>query len=1116
MFSHHCQFHRRSGSPADASLAAPAAGAGRADRPRDARRSGFAVLIALSLMSFVLVIVLSLVLMATVETTNAANAKDRLLARENARLGMMIALGDLQKHAGPDQRVTARGDILGNGSVAASAKYWTGVWNSANPAAAPAWMVSGEQPDPSATLNDQNSVLVDLYDPNEYSPNLGLPGASRREIRVPRVLVESGSLAGQFAYWIKDEGLKASVGLPDRWFDLDVTNYENFFNDFNQASTWQRERVRKMTGSIFDLKSDLQALGIVSSVNPSLPSHSIDNPQNTADSGLLTYSNFAKALSLKELGLGDIALPPEYLEFRSPDFTSVNYFTLTNTLDGGLKQDLSHLKRVYDDLGGNLPSQGELDTIYNAPQWDYLTPEIFRFVNFFKEYRFDPSLPPPLVKPNVPENNSELLVAHSTAPVITELIWNAGLGARSLPGGIGGIPTNDIYLYFYAIGELLNPHGYDLGINNGSGAFPGDPSDVQLRITNLPAITISNQTTPSIPTTIDLSEFVIAVGLNSFNDHAAGYMRPNFAPTSSYPSAISGNTGVGVFAVKIGELATTPASVRDDFEVTFGTSDVKIELRESNTNAIQTASDRQQWGFFLTDTPKPPNVPRFSEGADPSEGPRTFQTITLKNWGGFEIFYEGGIEGGSGADNDRFRFVRGGTGMKRSGSGGALNDGDVNFGIRMKFAEEWNESAASELSQELSELFVKSDLRQAEIQIDMNDLFSGDGEFYDVFRPREMDRSEFVRTDDFYKGAEFGSDVANRIARHYEAPTQEPISVGVLNQLRFKGFPSFPLGNKVSERKAPFLPPGSESAGITGILPDKSLNNYFDRYFFSSLPEDVAQWDQNEPLPNTKIVFSAASRKIPESDVRANLESPKASRHLLVEGGLNVNSTSVKAWEALLNHRIIPRFVYTRSGNNPERVRQRQALGVQRAFYSRPFTGDNNIESRSPQYTFIRQPSSAFLSNGISQKGPHETFIQGIRELSAEQARDLSEAIVQEIKNFGARENRGFTSMTEFLNEGVLQKSIDSVESINSPGGKPIPVLAPAYFSSGMLLNTLSHYLFARSDTFKIRVVGNSLDPVSGDILGQAIVEATVQRLSQESFGTLEPTFKVTQIRWLR
>lgn len=1059
-------------------------------------------------MSFLLVLMLSLTLLIQVELRTADTAKQQLLARQNARLGLMVALGNLQKYAGPDQRVTARADILGTGSYVDQTKHWTGVWDSTNPSKAPAWLVSGINPDPRAALTSQNSILIDLFDPNDVSyGNIALPGVDRRETRVPSISFDVGTYRSSIGFWVEDEGLKASVALPDRWHDLELVEYENNGLNYNQPSTWRRDRARKMAGSVFNIRSDIERL--ISPSNANIPTHLVNssNPDPN-DRGRTTYRHFEKSTSLSELAMGEIQLPRKYLDFRSPDFTTVNYFTLTNTLDGGVKQDLSHLKRLYDNSAGALPSQAELDALYDSPRWEYLTPEIFKFVNFFKDHRFDPRLPPPVIGPEVPENTSLQPVIHSTAPVLTELVWSAGLGVRSTNSG----PTNEVYLYFFVIGELLNPHGFDLATGNGTGAFPGDPSDVQVKITNLPTITITNETTASAPTVIDLSDFVIAAGVNSFNDHAPGYMRPNFAPTSSYRSTISSNTQVGVFAVKIGELDAIPTSVRDDFRVEFGASDVRIELRESNTNRIERASDRQQWGFFLTNEAKPAGVPTFTPNNDPSEGPRTFQTINLRNWGNFDIFYEGGQPG----DGDLTRFVRGGTAMKRSGSGGALNDGLVNFGIRMKFVDEWNETLASDYPQQLSQLFQRADLRQPEIEIDMENPLVGDGEFFDVFGPREMDRTEFVRVDDFYKGAEFGSDLQNRIARHYEAPTQEPISIGALNQLHFRGFPAFPLGNLVIDRTAPLLPLGSSTDLATGRLPNRSLHNYFDRYFFSTLPENILDWDQSEPLPNTKIKLAEPSAKMPAAQVRSDLQSPKSAKHLMVEGGLNVNSTSASAWEALLNHRVVDRFVYTRSGTNAERFRQRPAINLERAYYSRSFTGDSNVESGSPSYSFYRESLAVNFGAGIMTKGPHESFIQGVRELSAQQTRELAEAIVREIQAFGTREGRGFTSMTEFLNEGIFQRSIDSVTSINTPGGKPIPVLSPVYFSGGMLLNALSHYLFARSDTFKIKVASEITDPATEIVVGRAGAEATIQRFPQLGNGNLaQSNFKIVDIKWL-
>ncbi len=127
---------------------------------------GFALLITITLLAFLVLLLVSLASLTRVETQVASNSQQLSQARQNALMALNIALGQLQKYAGPDQRVTATADLvaafnggrLGNngnpyslltdtlappststvsdkqkkpkglGKVQAGTRYWTGVW----------------------------------------------------------------------------------------------------------------------------------------------------------------------------------------------------------------------------------------------------------------------------------------------------------------------------------------------------------------------------------------------------------------------------------------------------------------------------------------------------------------------------------------------------------------------------------------------------------------------------------------------------------------------------------------------------------------------------------------------------------------------------------------------------------------------------------------------------------------------------------------------------------------------------------------------------------------------------------------------------------------------------
>lgn len=100
------------------------------------QNSGFALIIALSLMAFVLLLLLSITTLVQVEQQGAATGKAQLEAKQNALLALNQALGTLQAEMGPDQRISANADIFDNSgtltndnSMAVAHPYLVGAWD---------------------------------------------------------------------------------------------------------------------------------------------------------------------------------------------------------------------------------------------------------------------------------------------------------------------------------------------------------------------------------------------------------------------------------------------------------------------------------------------------------------------------------------------------------------------------------------------------------------------------------------------------------------------------------------------------------------------------------------------------------------------------------------------------------------------------------------------------------------------------------------------------------------------------------------------------------------------------------------------------------------------------
>ena len=183
---------------------------------------GFALISTLMLMALLVLIAVGLLSLSSISIRTTGHSADLAAARANARMALMLAVGQLQKVAGDDRRITVAGDQLGdvegNPAAAAQRRHWTGVYNSwpaADPLAArpspsfQQWLVSGE----TSMLESANAVTTAGTSGAEIQlVGKGTAGAGTdAAVFVPSISLGGGR--GRIAWWTGDQGVKAMLGL---------------------------------------------------------------------------------------------------------------------------------------------------------------------------------------------------------------------------------------------------------------------------------------------------------------------------------------------------------------------------------------------------------------------------------------------------------------------------------------------------------------------------------------------------------------------------------------------------------------------------------------------------------------------------------------------------------------------------------------------------------------------------------------------------------------------------------------------------------------------------------------------------------------------------------------
>jgi len=210
----------------------------RSDPPQ---KEGFALVVSLTLMGFIMVLVLGLAAFVSVESSSSGTQASLLQARQNARTAAMIALGELQVAMGPDTRVSARAEILsdqnpdnpddgvGPFNADETTRFWTGAWRSGdwNPGDPTdrqgrftRWLVSlpaNEQNDIASVA--ENALSFDPSDEDQAAVVASIQAIpygggnpAPTEVRVPLQAIND---RGAIAWWVSDEGVKANISMID-------------------------------------------------------------------------------------------------------------------------------------------------------------------------------------------------------------------------------------------------------------------------------------------------------------------------------------------------------------------------------------------------------------------------------------------------------------------------------------------------------------------------------------------------------------------------------------------------------------------------------------------------------------------------------------------------------------------------------------------------------------------------------------------------------------------------------------------------------------------------------------------------------------------------------------
>lgn len=410
------------------------------------RRPGFALIATLVLMLLMLVLAIGLLTLSSISLRQTAGAQEMAAARANARLALMLALGELQKSAGPDQAITAPSDLVAGEK---GRRHLTGAWKS--------WDINPQAGEPDYAGEKQKRfqrwLVSDADDAATRSPDYPsqpvpadplklIAGDKDEVVQAGRVQIRSGS--GAFAWHVSDEAVKARV---------DVLR--------NPEAKTLAQRRSLLTGHRNGLR------GLVHGETDFEFLAADDTPEAYLD-GQKVHGKLTDLMQTDLLAEEGIAR-----EFTH-DLTNSSLGLLTDVRKGGLKRDLT---TSFDTKAG-LPQELAGRRLYQStlgfdgvsdPYWSALS----GYYNFYKGLRLTGDLPSyklenvdplPLDRHVVPRN-------YAVAPVVAKVEILFTFVVRDMHGPwIAQLPSASkdpnkkymLHMVYVPLVTLHNPYNVEL------------------------------------------------------------------------------------------------------------------------------------------------------------------------------------------------------------------------------------------------------------------------------------------------------------------------------------------------------------------------------------------------------------------------------------------------------------------------------------------------------------------------------------------------------------------------------------------------------------------------------------------------------------------------------